>query len=132
MLNVFLFRCLRPLFFSLLTLALTYGPPMQHRTTQSYQNVAPLHHVPQQSQSRTLSGSQSTQQPYPSPNIYTPQPSLQSPFLTSQAQFQAQQAPAETPNFYPPTQSPRSQHSGAGTYYSTGKLVAKESSPQLS
>ncbi|ETI23847.1 hypothetical protein G647_05654 [Cladophialophora carrionii CBS 160.54] len=94
---------------------------MQHRTTQPYPNVAPLHHVPHQSQSRTLSGSQSTQQPYPSPNIYTPQPSLQSPFLHSQAQFQAQQAPAETPNFFPPTQSPRSQHSGAGTYYPTEK-----------
>ncbi|OAL39551.1 hypothetical protein AYO20_00948 [Fonsecaea nubica] len=82
-----------------------------------YSTVAPLHHIPQQSQTRTLSGSQSTQQPYPSPNLYTPQPTLQSPFLNSQAQFQAQPATTDPPNFYPPTQSPRSQHSGAGTYF---------------
>ncbi|KIW27691.1 uncharacterized protein PV07_07410 [Cladophialophora immunda] len=90
---------------------------MQHRTTQPYSTVAPLHHIQQQSQTRTLSGTQNTQQPYPSPNIYPPQPSLQSPFLNSQAQFQAQPAPTDPPNFYPPTQSPRSQHSGAGAYY---------------
>jgi hypothetical protein len=96
---------------------------MQHRTNKPYPNVAPLHHVPQQSQSRSLSGSQASQQPYPSPNLYTPQPSLQSPFLNNQPQFQPQHAPNEPPNFYPPSQSPRSQHSGVGAYFPTGELA---------
>ena len=130
---ILVFRQAVPFFFTRLTpfhlcclpdssaLTLTNGLSMQHRTTQSYQNVAPVHHV-QQSQSRTLSSSQTPQQPYPSPNVYTPQSGLQSPFLNNPPQFQAQQAPNEAPSYYPSNPSPRSQHSGAGAYYPTGKL----------
>lgn len=103
---------------------LTNGPSMQHRTTQPYQNVAPVHHIQPsqpQAQSRTLSSSQPQQQPYPSPNVYTPQSGLQSPFLNQPPQFQQQQGPNDPPNFYTSNPSPRSQHSGAGPYYSSGK-----------
>ncbi|KAG9767979.1 hypothetical protein KCU88_g7351, partial [Aureobasidium melanogenum] len=90
---------------------------MQHRTPHPYQNVGSVHQVKQESQA--LSGGQTAQQPYPSPSLYTPHQGLQSPFLNNQAQFQAQQPPGEAPTQYPPSQSPRSQHSGVGPYYST-------------
>ncbi|KIV77106.1 hypothetical protein PV11_08937 [Exophiala sideris] len=90
-----------------------------HRTTQPYQNVAPLPHL---QQSRSLNRSQTPQQPpYASPNLYTPQSALQSPFLNGQQQFQAQQGSSDAPGYYPPNQSPRSQSSAAGPYYSTEK-----------
>lgn len=77
---------------------------MQHRTTQPYQNVAPVHHIQPsqpQAQSRTLSSSQPQQQPYPSPNVYTPQSGLQSPFLNQPPQFQQQQGPNDPQTFTP-------------------------------
>ncbi|KAJ4635742.1 hypothetical protein HRR86_000202 [Exophiala dermatitidis] len=93
-----------------------------HRTPHPYQNVGSVHQVKQESQA--LSGGQTAQQPYPSPSLYTPHQGIQSPFLNNQAQFQAQQPPGEAPTQYPPSQSPRSQHSGVGPYYSTDSMAA--------
>lgn len=109
---------------------------MQHRTTQPYQNVAPVHHIQPsqpQAQSRTLSSSQPQQQPYPSPNVYTPQSGLQSPFLNQPPQFQQQQqGPNDPPTFYTSNPSPRSQHSGGGPYYPTGEWKSQPlSDPRL-
>ncbi|KAK5219473.1 hypothetical protein LTR72_007857 [Exophiala xenobiotica] len=91
---------------------------MQHRTPHPYQNVASLPHNPQ---SRSLNSNQGPQQPYGSPNVYTPQSNIHSPFLNSQSPFPGQQTSNDAPNYYQPNQSPRSQSSGAGPYYPAEK-----------
>lgn len=95
---------------------------MQHRPPQPYLGAAPL---PQVQQPRVATATQSDQQPYPVPGVYNHQTGLQSPYLSSQAQFQPHQQAPENP-YYASNPSPRSQHSAAGGYYSAGLSILQK------
>jgi hypothetical protein len=77
--------------------------------------------LPQAQQQRGVTSSQAEQQQYPVAGVYNTQTGLQSPFLSNQPQFQQ---PSEN-TYFASNPSPRSQHSGASSFYPTGKYFVR-------
>jgi len=94
---------------------------MQHRPPQPYQTATSGHQIQQQSRTLTGSSQPAAAPSYSASNLFSPQPGLQSPFLTDPSQFQAQHGPVTAPNYYRLNPSPQSQHSASTAYYPPGE-----------